>query len=89
MRIPVLLFLALGACADWPDAGGPPFSGRAGDWPKLVPISSLGQDIPAADRDDASRLSARAARLRARAAILRTRIDTREDMDALRARLSR
>ena len=88
MRFPLVLFLGLAACGDWPDAGGPPLS-QARGWPELVPINGLAQDIPEATSDDATRLAARAAGLRRRAALLRARIDTRDDMEALRARLSR
>ena len=88
MRAPLILLLCLAACGDWPDAGGPPLSQTRG-WPDLIPINDLTQGIPEATSDDATRLAARAAGLRRRAALLRARIDNREDMDALRARLAR
>ena len=89
MRMIAPLFLVLlTACADWPDAGGPPMPRSAKDWPVLLPLDDLietGRVDTATERENDS-LLARAAALRNRAAILR---GNASDMDALRARLPR
>ena len=87
MIAPFCLVL-LTACADWPDAGGPPMPRSAKDWPVLLPLDDLietGRIETATEREN-DNLLARAAALRNRAAILR---GNASDMDALRARLPR
>ena len=89
MRLIAVLSLGLlTACADWPDAGGPPMARSAQDWPELLPLDALIEtgEVPRATDRDAEALRARAIALRARAAILR---GNASDLDALRARLPR
>lgn len=87
-RIVPALFLTLAACADWPDAGGPPMSRSSDDWPALLPLDGLIEtgEVREAENRDAEALRSRAAALRARAAILR---GDASDMEDLRARLTR
>lgn len=79
--------LLLAACADWPDAGGPPMARSAQDWPELLPLDALlrTSQVPPASEDENDALLQRAAALRNRAAILR---GSANDMDALRRRLA-
>ncbi len=87
-RIAFLCLIGLAACSDWPDAGGPPMSRSADDWPVLLPLDGLVEtgNVPEAANDDAAALRNRASALRGRAAILR---GDATDMDDLRARLAR
>ena len=89
MRFIAPIFLLLAACGDWPDAGGPPIARDTRPWPVLLPIEQIGGAPLTLGREDAERLAARASALRARAAILRQNATTREEMEALRARLPR
>lgn len=83
-----LCLVLLAACADWPDAGGPPMARSAQDWPELLPLDALIEtgEVPQATDRDAEALRNRAIALRNRAAILRGNAG---DLDALRARLPR
>ena len=89
MRVFVVLLLGLAGCAEWPDAGGERFAGTSGPWPELVSVAELYAALPEARREEAERLEARARGLRARAALMRRDIRSRDDMEALRARLAR
>ena len=86
--IAFLCFAVLTACADWPDAGGPPMPRSAKDWPVLLPLDDLIEtgEVETASETETNDLRARAAALRNRAAILR---GSASDMEALRARLPR
>lgn len=89
MRMTALLSIALlTACAEWPDAGGPPMPRSAKDWPVLLPLDDLVETgrVDTASEAESNDLMARAAALRNRAAILR---GNASDLDALRARLPR
>ncbi len=87
-KLAIPYFLLIAACAEWPDAGGPPMSRSAEDWPALLPLDGLLEtgNVPAASEDDADALRNRANALRARAGILRS---DASNMDDLRARLRR
>lgn len=87
----ILLCLAgcLAGCSDWPTADGERFARSTGPWPDLVPLGDVLNAGSVAQTEDSEQLSARAAALRARARILRQNATTREQMDALRARLPR
>ncbi len=87
----LILCLALSACGDWPDAGGPALERGRQDWPALLPVSEViaGGAVPEAADEDAGRLAARAAGLRNRARILRSDASDADAMEALRTRLRR
>lgn len=90
MRVFALIIcLALTACGDWPDAGGPAMERRSSDWPNLLPLSELLETgtVQQAEDADAERLAARAAALQNRARILRSNARDADAMEALRARL--
>ena len=90
--VPILAFCLTGClagCGDWPTADGERFASRTGPWPDLVPLNDVLSEGPQAQSADSDQLSARAAALRARARILRQNATTREQMEALRARLPR
>lgn len=91
MRRAVLLCLCFGllGCSDWPDASEVGDVQSDGPWPSLVPTAELFATLPAARSGEADRLAARAASLRARAAVLRRSVSTRDEMEALRARMAR
>ena len=89
MRFSAVLMLALAACADWPEAGGPPLARDTRPWPTLMPLDQVMVTAPRAEDAEIGRLQARAAALRARAALLRRDASTGAAMEALRARLSR
>ena len=89
--VSILAFLALTACADWPDTGAQAPVNRDAGWPDLLPLSQIVQSdaVPAERSETAPALAARANALRARAALLRRDAGTQAEMDALRARLAR
>ena len=90
MRLTIsLFFLFLAGCSDWPAANGERFARSTGPWPELVPLSDVLTEGSVAQGQDSDQLSARAAALRARARILRQNATTRDQMEALRARLPR
>ncbi len=90
MRV-VLLCICFGlpGCSDWPDSGEVGDVQTTGPWPSLVPTAELFATLPTARRQEADQLAARASELRARAAILRRSATTRDEMEALRARIAR
>lgn len=88
-RTLIVLTLSLAACSDWPQAGGEQFARSTGPWPDLVPLNDALNVAPSAEGQAVDQLSARAAALRARARILRQSATTRDEMEALRARLPR
>ena len=85
----LFLCLCLAGCADWPAASGTPPLRDSGAWPRLVPVSELFATLPEARGDQGTRLAARAAALRSRAAILRRSAGSRDEIEAIRARLGR
>ncbi len=87
--ISILIVFCLAGCSDWPQAGGEQFARSTGPWPALVPLGDVLDSAPTAHGQDAEQLSARAASLNARARILRRNASTRDEMEALRARLPR
>ncbi|MCV6595234.1 MAG: hypothetical protein OIF48_19980 [Silicimonas sp.] len=88
MRYLIFCFALLG-CADWPEISQTPPLRASGDWPRLVSAAELYAVLPEARADRRDSLAARASALRARAAILRRPATTRDQMEALRARLPR
>ena len=66
----LICLIVLSACAEWPDAGGPPMARSSEDWPVLLPLDRVVESgtLPAATDDDANRLRNRADALRRRAA---------------------
>ena len=89
MKFVAPFLLLLTACAEWPDAGGPPLARDTRPWPALVPLDQINTTPVTVGQEDAERLAARARALRARAAILRRSATTRDEMEALRTRLAR
>ena len=87
----VFLCLSFGlfGCSDWPDASQVGDVQSDGPWPSLVPTADLFATLPPARSGEADQLAARATALRARAAVLRRSVATRDEMEALRARIAR